>query len=48
MKKTNFFTPFQGAVSLTFDDGTLNQLQNAVPPLNDLGIKVRNIAHTSQ
>jgi len=39
MDNSNFFSPFCGAVSLTFDDGTQNQLQNAIPSLNDLDIK---------
>ena len=30
---------FQGAVSLTFDDGTQNQLDRAIPPLDERGLK---------
>jgi len=30
---------FQGAVSLTFDDGTQNQLDKAIPPLDERGLK---------
>jgi hypothetical protein len=30
---------YRGAVSLTFDDGTQNQLDKAIPPLDDRGIK---------
>jgi hypothetical protein len=30
---------FKGAVSLTFDDGTSNQLERAVPPLDEFGIR---------
>ena len=29
------FHPYRGAVSLTFDDGTANQLERAVPPLDE-------------
>ena len=31
--------PYKGAVSLTFDDGTVNQLEKAVPPLDEHGLK---------
>ena len=31
--------PYQGAVSLTFDDGTQNQLDKAVPALDEYGLK---------
>lgn len=34
-----FWQPYCGAVSLTFDDGTENQLKNVVPVLNALQIK---------
>jgi len=33
------WSPYQGAVSLTFDDGTQNQLEKAVPPLDEFGLK---------
>jgi len=34
-----FWSPFQGGVSLTFDDGTKNQLEKAVPVLDEIGLK---------
>jgi len=34
-----FWAPYQGAVSLTFDDGTQNQLDKAVPSLADFGLR---------
>ncbi|MCI0515888.1 polysaccharide deacetylase family protein [candidate division KSB1 bacterium] len=39
MEQINFWKPYQGAVSLTFDDGTRNQLQMAVPLLNECNLK---------
>ena len=35
----DFWPDFEGAVSLTFDDGILTQLDNAVPCLNASGLK---------
>ena len=34
-----FWSPYCGAVSLTFDDGTPNQLEKAIPPMNKRGLK---------
>jgi hypothetical protein len=34
-----FWSPYQGAVSLTFDDGTQNQLDKAVPALDEFALK---------
>ncbi len=34
-----FWSPYQGGVSLTFDDGTRNQLEKAVPVLDEFGFK---------
>jgi hypothetical protein len=31
MKIEDYWKPYHGAVSITFDDGTENQLQKAVP-----------------
>jgi peptidoglycan-N-acetylglucosamine deacetylase len=39
MDPETFWSPFQGAVSLTFDDGTQNQLDQAVPALDEFGLK---------
>ena len=39
MNLNKFWSPYCGAVSLTFDDGTENQLEKAVPPLNQFGLK---------
>lgn len=39
MNLGEFWAPHQGAVSLTFDDGTENQLQLAVPRLDAYGLK---------
>jgi hypothetical protein len=39
MERIDFWKPYQGAVSLTFDDGTRNQLQMAVPLLNECNLK---------
>ncbi len=39
MKLTDFWKPYTGAVSITFDDGTKNQLQKAVPLMDKYGIK---------
>jgi len=38
MNLTEFWRPFRGAVSITFDDGTENQLEKAVPLLDSHGI----------
>ncbi len=35
----DYWAPFTGAVSLTFDDGTENQLQKAVPLLGQYDLK---------
>jgi len=35
----NLWGQYQGAVSLTFDDGTQNQLDRAIPPLDERGLK---------
>jgi len=34
-----FWAPYDGAVSLTFDDGTQNQLDKAIPALEDHGLR---------
>jgi hypothetical protein len=34
-----FWAPYDGAVSLTFDDGTQNQLDKAIPALNEHGLR---------
>jgi hypothetical protein len=39
MKEERFWSPYQGGVSLTFDDGTKNQLEKAVPVLDEYGFK---------
>lgn len=39
MKDNSFWQPHIGAVSLTFDDGTPNQLEEALPLLDRFGIK---------
>jgi len=39
MNLKEFWSPYRGAVSITFDDGTENQLQKAIPPMDHLGIK---------
>jgi peptidoglycan-N-acetylglucosamine deacetylase len=39
MKAQNVWQPYQGAVSLTFDDGTVNQLEKVVPVLDEVGFK---------
>ena len=39
MELNEFWSPHCGAVSITFDDGTENQLEKAIPLLNELGIK---------
>jgi hypothetical protein len=39
MKEESFWSPHQGGVSLTFDDGTKNQLEKAVPVLDEFGFK---------
>jgi hypothetical protein len=39
MDLESFWAPHQGAVSLTFDDGTPNQLQKVVPALDEFGLR---------
>jgi hypothetical protein len=39
MKEESFWLPYQGGVSLTFDDGTKNQLEKVVPALDEYGFK---------
>jgi len=39
MDLETLWSPCQGAVSLTFDDGTQNQLEKAVPALDESGMK---------
>jgi hypothetical protein len=39
MNDVKFWSPYQGGVSLTFDDGTQNQLEKAVPVLDEFGFK---------
>lgn len=39
MNLQQFWSPCQGAVSLTFDDGTKNQLEKAVPLLDEYQVK---------
>jgi peptidoglycan-N-acetylglucosamine deacetylase len=39
IKTEDFWKPFTGAVSLTFDDGTENQLQKAVPLMDKYVLK---------
>ena len=39
MNLKKFWSPYCGAVSLTFDDGTVNHLEKAIPPMDQLGIK---------
>jgi len=39
MSLKKFWSPYDGAISLTFDDGTENQLAKALPPMDRLGIK---------
>lgn len=39
MEIEEFWTPYQGAVSLTFDDGTPEQLERAVPILDQFDLK---------
>ncbi|HEX9973311.1 MAG TPA: polysaccharide deacetylase family protein [bacterium] len=39
MNLSKFWAPYCGAVSITFDDGTENQLEKAIPPMDHLGIK---------
>lgn len=45
MNPSDFWAPYRGAVSLTFDDGTDNQLERAVPPLNELGLHATFYLH---
>jgi hypothetical protein len=45
MTLKEFWSPFCGAVSVTFDDGTENQLEKAIPPLDQLGIKATFYIH---
>jgi len=42
-----FWSPYLGAVSLTFDDGTVNHLEKAIPPMDRLGIKATFYIHPS-
>jgi hypothetical protein len=39
MKEDTFWLQHQGGVSLTFDDGTKNQREKAVPVLDEFGLK---------
>jgi hypothetical protein len=39
MKDDNFWSPYQGGISLTFDDGTNNQLEKVVPVLDEFGFR---------
>ncbi|MBN1348837.1 polysaccharide deacetylase family protein [candidate division KSB1 bacterium] len=39
MNTNKFWTPYLGAVSLTFDDGTRNQLELALPALDKYNLK---------
>lgn len=39
MKTEDYWKPYRGAVSITFDDGTENQLQKAVPLMDRYGLK---------
>ena len=39
MNEESFWSPYQGGVSLTFDDGTKNHLEKVVPVLDELGFK---------
>ncbi|MBC7185846.1 MAG: polysaccharide deacetylase family protein [Calditrichaeota bacterium] len=39
MEIEEFWAPYQGAVSLTFDDGTVDQLQKAVPILEQFALR---------
>lgn len=39
MDLKEFWSPYVGAVSLTFDDGRESQLQKAIPAMNRLGIR---------
>ena len=39
MDLKEFWSPYNGAVSLSFDDGTDNQLEKALPSMNKLGLK---------
>jgi hypothetical protein len=39
MNLKQFWAPYQGAVSISFDDGTWNQLEKAVPTLDEFDIK---------
>lgn len=39
MSQSSFWGQYTGAVSLTFDDGTANQLKNAVLPLDAHGLR---------
>jgi len=39
MDLKTLWSPYQGGVSLTFDDGTKNQLEKAVPALDEFGMK---------
>ncbi len=39
MDLKDFWSPYSGAVSITFDDGTPNQLQRALPLLDTFGLR---------
>ena len=39
MNPREFWSPYIGAVSLTFDDGLDCQLEKAIPPMNELGLR---------
>ena len=39
MDLKEFWSPYNGALSITFDDGTANQLEKALPLLNTLGLR---------
>ena len=45
MDETGFWHPYNGAVSITFDDGKVNQLENAVPLLNEFDLKATFYIH---
>jgi peptidoglycan-N-acetylglucosamine deacetylase len=45
MQTGSIWHPYQGAVSLTFDDGTQNQLEKVVPALNERQIKATFYIH---
>lgn len=39
MNLNKFWAPYYGAVSITFDDGTVNQLEKAIPMMDSCGIR---------